>query len=100
MIEVDINEKDATFVVTPDHGRRVVFDVRYRMVPIRRCESGVFGGTLRLRWVVGLKGSDGDGLAAHTDFEKACRSALWRARRYERAYSVPRVAEQKIRGAA
>lgn len=100
MIEVEVNDQDATFVVEPEHGRRVVFEVRHREVHVSRRTSGIYMGTPRLRWVVGLKGSDGDGLSAHSSFERALRSALWRARRYERAYSVPRGVPAPMRGAA
>lgn len=83
-IEVDYNDRDATFTVAPEHGRTVVFEVRLRMVQVGRSRHN-----LQYRYVVGLKGSDGPGFIAHTSFERACRSALWRARRYQKAYSEP-----------
>lgn len=90
-IEAIFDEEAATFAVRPEHGKPVTFEVRHR-------ELDVAGPTLRTwgqhrfahRFVVGLKGSSGHGFAHFTSFEAACRSALYRARRYERAYSVPR----------
>lgn len=91
-LEVEINEQHATYAVDPEHGARVVFEVRYREVNISRSRWR----NLKDRYVVGLKGSDGDGFAHFTSFEKACRSALYRARRYEKAYSKPRGTRQTV----
>jgi hypothetical protein len=89
-IEVEINESDATFIVDPEHGHRVVFEVRWRRPK----------GAATERFVVGLKGSDGEGFSAHVLFDRACRSALWRARRYQKAFSKPREIPARMRGAA
>jgi hypothetical protein len=70
----------ASVTAEPAHGRAVTFEVRFRKVSVSRSP----------RYVVGLKGSDGDGFAHFTTFDRACRSAMWRARRYERAFDKPR----------
>jgi hypothetical protein len=83
-LNVSIQPDDtATFTVSSPLGQRVTFDVRFRSVQIGR--SGWGGRTYGERYVVGLKGSDGDGFSAHTSFEVACRAALSRARRYEKS---------------
>ena len=83
-LDVTVNTDDtATFTVTGPQGQRVTFDVRYRRVRIG--SGGWSGKSYGRRFVVGLKGSDGDGFSAHTTFDIACRSALARARRYEKA---------------
>jgi len=97
-MDVRIEHDFATFRAEPEHGQPVTFEVRFREVtvssatwPYRRNVSGKF--------VVGLIGSTGAGFAQFRSFEKACSSALSRARRYERAYAVPR-GVQAVRDAA
>lgn len=83
-LDVSIGPDDsATFTVSSPLGQRVTFDVRYRSVQVGR--GGWAGKSYGTRYVVGLKGSDGQGFSAHNDFEVACRAALSRARRYEKA---------------
>lgn len=83
-LDVAIQPDDtATFTVSSPLGQRVTFDVRFRRVQIGR--GGWSGKSYGERYVVGLKGSDGDGFSAHTSFDVACRAALSRARRYERS---------------
>lgn len=89
MIDVVINETDALFVADPEHGNRVVFEVCQRQIQTSQSQ---WSHRVAERFVVQLKGSTGNGFGQFVSFEKACRSALWRARRYERAYSVPRSA--------
>lgn len=79
-IELD---NTATFTVSSPLGQRVTFDVRFR--PVRIGRGGWSGNARGLRYVVGLKGSDGEGFSAHTTFDIACRAALARARRYDQA---------------
>jgi len=82
-------EDGALFVVEPEYGCRVVFEVSRRRAPVgprstwgtQRCES---------RYVVGLKGSNGNGFSTHVSYEAACKAARIRAQKYERAYSRPR----------
>jgi hypothetical protein len=85
-MSLDVNigtDNYATFTVSSPLGQRVTFDVRFRSV---RIGSGGWSGNAHgVRYVVGLKGSDGQGFSAHTTFEIACRAALSRARRYEKA---------------
>ncbi len=87
-IEVTYEEDRATFATRPEYGKPVTFEVRFRSAVVGR--SGWGGARKAGRYVVGLKGSDGNGFAHFTTFEAACRSALSRARRYERAFSKPR----------
>ena len=78
-LEVEIDAAGATYAATPEYGQRVVFEVRWRVV--RHGPP---------RFVVQLKNSSGDGFSQHLKFETACRAALSRARRYDRAFSKPR----------
>ena len=71
----------------PEHGRPVTFVVTSRQVNVARA---AWGKRYETRYVVGLKGSGGNGFSHHTSFEVAVRHALARARRYELAYSRPR----------
>ena len=89
-IEAVIESDAATYAVRPEHGKPVTFVVAVRAVNVTRARWGYAPRRMADRFVVGLKGSDGPGFASHTSFEAACRSALSRARRYDRAYSVPR----------
>lgn len=88
MIDVQIETAHAVAIVTPPHGRPVTFEVRLRDLSWR----GRDGWTRHAKsaYVVGLKGSDGSGFGHHYKFERAVASMLYRARRYEKAYSVPR----------
>lgn len=85
MIAVEFEEKRAEAVVSPTFGRRVVFVVEWRQLDV-----GVSHRRLSYRYVVGLKGSTGQGFSHHTRFDDACSRLLSRARRYDRAYSKPR----------
>ena len=99
-MNADIGDDYATFRAEPIYGRAVTFEVRQRQIDVRR-DRGWGGRNLQPRFVVGLKGSDGDGFAHFTTFEKACRAALSRASRYERAYDKPRgIQRAELRGVA
>lgn len=75
-LEVSIEPDDtATLTVRSPLGQRVTFDVRQRRIR----------GAGTARFIVGLKGSDGEGFSQHNDFEPAFRAALSRARRYDRS---------------
>lgn len=83
-LDVSIQPDDtATLTVSSPLGQRVTFDVRERYVRGRGPK----------RFIVGLKGSDGEGFSAHKTFDTAFRSALSRARQYDR--SLARVAKRK-----
>lgn len=86
-MNVVIEKTEATFRAEPEYGRPVTFEVRSRLVDVSR--TG-WRRNMQERYVVGLKGSDGQGFAQFVSFERACSAALSRARRYERAYSRPR----------
>lgn len=88
-MNVTIETAHATFRAEPEHGRPVTFEVRLRSVNVAST-SGWYSRNMQTRYVVGLKGSDGQGFCQFASFEKACASALSRARRYEKAYSKPR----------
>jgi hypothetical protein len=88
-LDVTFEADIAHFAARPEHGKPVVFEVRFREIAVGN-DSGWGRRRKAGRYVVGLKGSDGAGFANFTTFEAACRSALSRARRYERAYSKPR----------
>ena len=77
----------ATFRAEPEHHRPVTFEVRVQRVNVA---GNPWSKNMQSRYVVGLKGSAGPGFAHFTSFEKACQSALSRARRFEKAYSKPR----------
>ena len=68
----------ASFVISPPFGRAVTLVVTPRRTP---------RGT---RWVVSTPANLGDGFSRHTTYEAACKAALSRAKRYDRAYSTPR----------
>lgn len=87
-IEVTFDAERAEAVVDPAYGRRVVFVVERRTV--RTGKRNHWYQPQANRWVVGLRGSQTDGFSSHSTYEGACTSLLSRARRYERAYSVPR----------
>jgi hypothetical protein len=72
-----------TYVVTatPDHGRRVKFNVGQRTYDSN--------GRQRLGYLVMTP--SGGMLSAHRSFEKAVFEATKRAKRYVRAYSKPRM---------
>ncbi|HKY58338.1 MAG TPA: hypothetical protein VJL80_09895 [Aeromicrobium sp.] len=89
-IDVTINENTAEYVVRPTHGRPVTFVVEFRTAIISGARSVYRRSQSGNRYVVGLKGSTGAGFSTHTSFEAACRSALSRARKYAKAYSIPR----------
>lgn len=82
-IEAILDTAHATFRVTPPHGRAVTFEVALRRDGRYRYSE---------RYVVQMLGSWGDGFSTHVSFEAAVRSALARARKYARAYSVARAA--------
>jgi len=86
-MDVVIETAHATFRAEPEFGRPVTFEVRLRKVDVSRSN---WTRNRQDRYVVGLKGSDGDGFGHFMSFEKACAAALSRARRYERAYAKPR----------
>lgn len=88
-LTVEIDTDHATFVVDPPYGSRVVFEVRLRDITI---DCRYTRTRLNDRYVVGLKGSNGNGFSQHLSFERACAAALSRARRYDRAYSIARCA--------
>lgn len=98
-LTVDIDLEHATFIAAPEFGRTITFEVRWREINVSPANTW---GAKRIagRWVVGLKGGNGHGFAQFTSFEKACRSALFRARRYDRAYSVPRCVPSRTEVAA
>jgi hypothetical protein len=88
-MEVEFGEDTARAVVTPEFGRRAVFVVERRKVDVARRNS--WRKNMKYRWVVALEGSrDESGFTHLTSFDAACRSLLHRARRFDRAYSVPR----------
>lgn len=88
MSEVEIGTAYASAIVEPECGRRVVFEVRLRSLTYRKRDG--WRAHAKDAYVVGLKGSDGEGFGHHYKFERAVASMLYRARRYEKAYSVPR----------
>lgn len=90
MIDVEIGTGYACAIVEPEHGRRVVFEVRLRSLKVRRQSGWPYTRDTGNVYVVGLKGSDGEGFAHHHSFERAVQGMLSRARRYAKAYSVPR----------
>ena len=92
-MDVEINAEDATVSVAPEYGRRVVFEVRPRTIDISSASS--WGRNRKRRYVVGIKGSNGAGFSHHVSFEAAVRSALYRGRRYDKAYSSPRGIRQE-----
>lgn len=77
---------EETYVITatPDHGRRVKFNVGQRTYDSN--------GRQRLGYLVMT--TSGGMLSAHRSFEKAVFEATRRAKRYVRAYSVPRTRNQ------
>lgn len=85
MITAEYSEDGAQFTVEPEHGKRVVFDVRFREVAIGRQWHRKY----EKRFVVGLAGSAGDGFSQHLSYEAAVKRALSRARQYEKAYARP-----------
>lgn len=87
-MDVDINTEDACVIVSPDYGRRVTFEVRRRTIDISSGDS--WRSNRKSRFVVGIKGSEGRGFSHHVSFEAAIKSVLYRARRYDKAYSKPR----------
>jgi len=87
-MNVVVGEESATFRAEPEHGRPVTFCVSWRKVDVSNAKS--WRKKCNWRYVVHLIGSAGGGFSHHTSFEAACRSALSRARRYEKAYSRPR----------
>jgi hypothetical protein len=97
-MNVVIETAHATFRAEPEYGRPVTFEVRVRTVNVSQ-HSG-WSRNMQSRYVVGLKGSDGAGFAHFMSFEKACQSALSRARRYEKAYSRPRGLQARALAAA
>lgn len=88
-MNVTIDTAHATFRAEPLHGRPVTFEVTLREIDVRQRRTA-WGRNMQQRYVVQLKGSTGDGFAHFTSFEAACRSALARARKYERAFDKPR----------
>lgn len=88
-LHFEVDGERATIQTRPEYGRPVTFEVRRRKVKVG---GGGYWTPPRAeqRYVVGLKGSDGDGFSTHLSFETACSRALSRARRYEQAYSKPR----------
>lgn len=86
-MDVEIETAHALLAVRPPHGRPVTFEVRLRSVKIG---ASSWSRSRADRYVVGLKGSDGDGFSTHVSFEAACRAALRRARTYHAAYERPR----------
>lgn len=83
-LDVSIQPDDtAILVVSSPLGQRVAFDVRQRRIR----------GAGSERFIVGLKGSDGEGFSNHTTFDTAFRAALSRARRYDR--SLAKAAKRK-----
>jgi len=90
-IEVTIDSDAAVLVARPPYGKPVTFVVEQRDVNVARpVRSYYLNKRIAPRFVVGLKGGNGDGFSHHTSFEEACKRAISRARRYDRAYSVPR----------
>ncbi|HJR88951.1 MAG TPA: hypothetical protein VJ782_02195 [Aeromicrobium sp.] len=89
-IDVVIEQDAATFAVRPPFGKPVTFVVTEKNVNVSRQTGSFVARREAPRFVVGLKGSHGNGFSHHTTFEAACSRALSRARRYDRAYSVPR----------
>lgn len=84
MISGDISEDHALIKVVPEEpGKPVTFEVRYRTVRIWNGWNYYHPSA----YVVGLKGSDGEGFSHHYTFEKAVQAVFIRARRYERAYA-------------
>lgn len=77
----------ATITASPEYGRAVTFEVRWRDV---RLGNDWYNRRREPRFVVGLLGSDGAGFSQHVSFERAVSACLSRARRYDKAYSVPR----------
>lgn len=89
-IAVTYESESATFATRPPHGRPVTFVVIPREVNVTQSRSSWSTARMATRYVVSLKGSTGSGFSHHTTYEAACKSALIRASRYVRAYSVPR----------
>lgn len=90
-LEVSIESHSAVFVARPEHGRPVTFVVEQRDVNVANTtRSYYWAKRIASRYVVGLKGSTGNGFSHHVSFDEACKRALSRARRYDKAYSVPR----------
>jgi hypothetical protein len=89
-MRVEYNEDSAEFATEPEHGKPVTFVVTSRRINVAKANGSYWSKRYAGRFVVGLKGSAGDGFSHHSTFEAACKSALYRARRYERAYSTPR----------
>lgn len=90
MIAADFADGTATIAVRPEYGHPVTFVIVDRTVNVARPTGSYVVPRRASRFVVALKGSTGAGFSAHTSFDAACKSALHRARRYDRAYSVPR----------
>lgn len=86
-LTVEIDEATATFTCDPAYGRKVVFEVRERVVTVGQSRWTQQAAN---RFVVGLKGSDEQGFSTHRTFEAAFKAANLRATRYFNAYSVPR----------
>lgn len=86
-INADIAGDGASIVVAPEYGDPITIEVEFK----ETCISGprAWRKAYGKRYVVHLKGS-GDKFAHFTTLELGVRSALVRARRYEKAYSKPR----------
>lgn len=100
-LDVSIDSDGATFAARPAYGKPVTFVVESREINVSR--SGYwYAKRVAPRFVVALKGSSGDGFSHHTSFDEACKRALSRARRYEKAYSQPRgvVAAERLERAS
>lgn len=82
-------EHGATFRAEPEHGKPVTIEVVREKTDIRRRHQWGVRPRYEWRYVVRLKGSRGE-FSHHWSFERACKMALSRAKRYEEAYSVPR----------
>ena len=77
--------REAGAIVSAEFGKGVVFVVEWRL-----CDVGARHRRMEWRYVLGLKGSTGQGFSHYMSFDRACSALLSRARRYDRAYSKPR----------
>jgi hypothetical protein len=89
-IEVMIDSDAAVLVARPPYGKPVTFVVEEREIDVARNTGSWYQRRTARRFVVGLKGGTRTGFSHHTSFELAVTRAMSRARRYDRAYSVPR----------
>lgn len=86
---VEIDETSASYSARPEHGRPVTFCVSRREINVAKPSGWYKPATVKERFVVHLKNSDGM-FSQHVTLEAACKAAMSRARRYDSAYSKQR----------